>query len=98
MSFISILKTVGKDLSHVGQWIDDGLKIAAPVVGVLDPPLAPVIAAVEGILGNLHPGAKIDANFLQEIVKAVTLLESMKLIPTLSGVPGVAVSPTVRRT
>jgi hypothetical protein len=89
---------VGKDLSHVGQWIDDGLKIAAPVVGVLDPPLAPVIAAVEGILGNIHPGAKLDANFVQELITAVTLLESMKLIPTLPVVPGVAVSPTVKRT
>jgi hypothetical protein len=80
VSFISLLKIVGKDLSHVGQWIDDGLKVAAPVLGQIDPPLAPVIAAVETVLANLHPGAatRLDANFVQELVTAVTLLESLK--------------------
>lgn len=66
----------------MGQWIDDGLKIAGPVVGALDPPLAPVIAAVEAVLGGLQPGqVKIDADFIKEVVTAITLLESLKVLP-----------------
>jgi hypothetical protein len=84
----SVLKSVGKDLSHVGTWIDDGLKAAGPVIGTLDPPLLPIITEVESVLGKLPTSTTgtagsttatvISAATLQAIVTAVATLESIK--------------------
>jgi|HubBroStandDraft_1064217.scaffolds.fasta_scaffold1454435_2 hypothetical protein len=70
MSLLSVLKTVGKDLGHIGVWIDDGLKVAAPIVDVVDPPLAPLIAAIEQALDSIPEGKVLDANTVQQFVTA----------------------------
>jgi hypothetical protein len=92
MSFISILKTVGKDLSHVGSWIDDGLKIVAPVISVIDPPLGPVIMAIEAVFDNLPKSATLTPTFVQQIVTAIVALETTKMA---SAPPVVKLTPTM---
>jgi hypothetical protein len=80
MSLIGILKTVGKDLSHLGSWIEDGLKIAEPIIGAIDPSLVPLIQALEDVLGLLPQpttGA-LSAQHLQDIVTAVTAVTAIK--------------------
>lgn len=76
MKLWSVLKAVGKDLGHVGTWIDEGLKMAIPVAAGVDPPLAAVLAGVDAVLATLqsHPNAET----LQAIVQAVTTLETIK--------------------
>jgi len=87
MSLSTILKTVGKDLSHVGSWIDDGLKAAGSVAAVVDPPLGAIFSGVEAILEKI-PGVTasttpvISAQTLQAIVTAISLLETLKILPT----------------
>lgn len=81
MSLLSILKTVGKDLSHVGLWIDEGLKIAVPVVNpivtALDPPLAPIVLGIENVLAGITNPTALNATNLQQIITAVTTLETI---------------------
>jgi hypothetical protein len=57
MGFIAVLKVVGKDLSHAVPWIDDALKIAGVITGVVDPPLAPVFGALDAIFEKLTNAA-----------------------------------------
>jgi hypothetical protein len=78
MSFSSVLKSIGKDLSHVGTWIDDGLKIAQPIVSVVDPPLGAIFTEVENILGGVSSTVTLNAATVQGIVTAVATLESVK--------------------
>lgn len=78
MSLLSALKTVGKDLSHVGTWIEDGLKVVAPVAGVVFPALSPIITEIENVLAKIPPTA-INASNLQAIVTAVATLEGLKV-------------------
>lgn len=72
MTILSVLKAIGKDLGHVGSWIDDGLKIAEPIIGVTDPPLAAIIKAIEASLDKIPKGASLDAKSIQGMVTAVT--------------------------
>lgn len=70
MSLISVLKTVGKDLSHVGGWIDDGLKIVQPVASAFDPALGSILLIAENALNNLPAGVKVTSDLVQKIVTA----------------------------
>jgi hypothetical protein len=81
MSLLSVLKHIGKDLSHVGNWIDDGLKLAAPIVTVIDPPIGGIITRVEEILEGIDPVksvSPISEQTIQAIVQAVALLYGVK--------------------
>ena len=71
MSLLTVLKNVGKDLSDVEKWISEGLTLVGPIIGTLDPPLAPIIAAVERILAALPAATKLDARTVQGIVTSV---------------------------
>jgi hypothetical protein len=86
MSLATILKTVGKDLSHVGTWIEDGLKIAVPVIGSVDPPIGAILTEVETILGNLLKSASnsgqtitLTPQVIQSVVTAVATLTGIKV-------------------
>lgn len=79
-SFLSVLKSIGKDMSHVGQWIDDGLKIAEPIIGLIDPPLAPIILAVETALGALPVSTTVTADTVQKFVTASATTQGVKSI------------------
>jgi hypothetical protein len=68
MTFLAALKSVGKDLSHVEGWIKDGVALAAPIIGEVDPPLGPIIGVVEKALGALPSGTKLDAKTMQSLV------------------------------
>ena len=83
MSLLTILKTVGKDLSHVGGWIEDGLKVAAPIVGAIDPPLGAVITEIESVVAKVVSASSqpVSAATLQAIVTAVATLEGLKVTP-----------------
>lgn len=85
MSLHSILHTVGKDLSHLGAWIEDGLKIAEPILEVaaaIDPPLIPlmgIITQADQILtGLLSQGGKLNAQNVQAIITSIATLEMAK--------------------
>jgi hypothetical protein len=77
MSFSSVLKSIGKDLSHVGTWINDGLKIAEPVIGVVDPALGTILTKVEGIISAVPAGTTLTESTVQQLVTAVSALESI---------------------
>jgi hypothetical protein len=80
MSLLTILKDVGKDLSHVGTWIEDGLKVAGTVAAVVDPPLGTIITTVETVIASMQAGGNtINAATLQAIVTAVAA--ALKAIP-----------------
>lgn len=78
MNLSSILKTVGKDLSHVASWIEDGLKIAAPVAQAVDPEIVPILAVAESILGKLQP-AQLSAPVVQGTVTTLAALPASAL-------------------
>lgn len=78
MSFSSVLKTIGKDLQDVGKWIDAGLKIAEPIIGIIDPPLGAIITEVENVIGSLAVNKTLTAAQVQAMVQAITTLESIK--------------------
>jgi hypothetical protein len=78
MSLSTVLKTVGADLAKVGGWIEDGLKVAAPIIGTIDPPLGAIIAEVESVVTSIEGTAKLTESQLAAIVSAVATLESIK--------------------
>lgn len=80
MSFLSVLKSIGKDLGHVGTWIEDAIKVAAPAAAVVDPPLGAIITGVETVIGDLQTvgSAPPSAASIQAIVQAVTTIETIK--------------------
>lgn len=81
MSLLRVLKTIGKDLGHVGNWIEDAAKIAAPAATAVDPPLGAIIVGVETVLGDLEAagtGLAPSAESIQAIVTAVTTIETIK--------------------
>ena len=84
-SFLTVLKNIGKDMGHVGQWIDDGLKIAEPIIGVVDPPLAPILLAVEAALGAIPAGTTLTADVVQQFVTATATTEATKSVCCPSG-------------
>lgn len=82
MSFISTLKAIGADFEKVGNWINDGLKVAEPIIGALDPPLGAIITEVENVLGSISSSTKLTESQVQQIVTAITTLETIKSAPT----------------
>lgn len=85
MSLLTVLKTIGKDLSHVGAWIEDGLKVITPVVDVVYPPLGAIFTEIEAIITKIQGATsqQLTAATLQAIVTAVTMLEAVKIpVPT----------------
>ena len=81
MSLLAILKTAGNDLSHVGGWVEEGLKGVGTILGVLDPPLAPIIQEVETILTDLQATMKspINSATIQAVATSVATLAAIKL-------------------
>lgn len=79
-NILTILKTIGKDLSHAAVWIDDGLKIVAPIIAVVDPPLGLIITVIEDILENIPQSIPLTPDFVQKVVTAVTLVEHIKRV------------------
>lgn len=88
MSLSTVLKTIGKDLSHVGSWIDDGVKVAIPIIGVVDPPLGMIFTEIEKVLVGVTStttGSGLTAAQVQQIVTAVATLMTLKVtLPTTS--------------
>lgn len=80
MGLIAILKNVGKDLSHVTPWIEEGLSVATTICGVVDPPLVPIFTAVENLLNGIADPTKVTAAQVQAIVTAVSLVESLESV------------------
>lgn len=68
MPLLSVLKRVGKDLGDVEKWVAEGVAVAGPIISLVDPPLGPIIAVVEKILGGLPDITKVDAKTLQSLV------------------------------
>jgi hypothetical protein len=80
MSFLSVLKSVGKDLGHVGSWIEEAAKVAAPIVTAVDPPLGAIITGVESVIATLESASSTPptAASIQAIVEAVSTIETIK--------------------
>jgi len=78
MSLSTVLKAIGKDLSNVGHWIEDGLKVAEPIIGAIDPPLGAIITEVENVLGSVTSSAALTESQVQAIVTAISTLEGIK--------------------
>lgn len=74
MSLLSVLKQVGKDLSHVGSWVDDALKIVGPFITVADPELGVIITDVEDLLNLIPDTTKLDAGTVQQLVTSSALV------------------------
>lgn len=83
MSIVTVLKTVGKDLSHVGTWIEDGLKVAEPIVGAIDPPIGAIITQVEGVISSLMTATSgkvtLTAASIQSIVTSIAMMQGINV-------------------
>jgi hypothetical protein len=77
MSLSSVLKSIGKDLSHAGGWINDGLKIVEPIIGVVDPALGTILTKVETIIAAVPASNTLSESTVQQLVTAVAALESV---------------------
>lgn len=79
MSLLSVLKTFGKDVSHVGSWIDAGLKAVEPFVAIADPPLAPIVEAVEAVIERIQAATStpLTSDMMQQIITSITTLEAV---------------------
>ena len=72
-SLLTVLKKIGKDLSDVEVWVKEGVAIAGPIVGAIDPPLAPIIAIVEQILNALPTGTVPTVETVAALVRATAM-------------------------
>ena len=68
MSLLTHLKNVGKTLADVEVWVKDGVNVLGPILGAVDPPLAPIIAIVEKVLAALPAGTTVTADTLKSLV------------------------------
>lgn len=84
MSFQTVLKSVGKDLSHVSGWIDDGLKIAEPIVGKIYPELGPILILLEDVFGKFTPSTTINSSQLQQLITSVATTQALKSAATVT--------------
>jgi hypothetical protein len=89
MSLRTVLSKIGKDLKDVGDWIEDGLKVAVPVIGAVDPPLGALFTEIESVVEKVESatGQGVTASSLQAIVTAVATLEGLKVIPATPAPP-----------
>lgn len=86
MSLVAILKTVGKDLSHFGSWLEDGVKIAETILDVVDPPLGNLVTIADNALQDIiNAGGKLTSGNVQAVVSAIALLESAKAHAAAAG-------------
>jgi hypothetical protein len=74
MSFSQVLKSVGKDLSHVEQWIGDGIEIATPIVGAVDPELAPIFTLLDKLF--VHTSTSTSSFGASELQKLITSISA----------------------
>lgn len=80
MKLIAVLKSIGKGLEHAAPWVDEGLKIACEVAGVVDPPLAPIFDGLDKLFEQITqaraPGTipNISADNVQNLIKAFVAL------------------------
>lgn len=75
MSLLSILKKVGKDLGDVEKWVAEGIAVAAPIVAIVDPPLGPILTAVEKVLAALPQNSTVDAKTLQAVITSTATIQ-----------------------
>ena len=75
----NFLKSVGHDLAEFGKWVEEGAPIIGSCIELIDPPLTPVVAMVEGILKDLESIHKVpSADDIKAITKAATLLHAVQ--------------------
>jgi len=93
-SLISALKEIGKGVEDVGKWIDDAIKFAEPIIGVLDPPLLPVLEEIDQLLNTLeHTAAGTGTNgalspaALQALVQGTMVAHSIKAAAAAAATP-----------
>lgn len=73
---MQVVEAIGKDIL-IGVQIAD--KIAIPIVGVFDPPLAPILAELSNIISDLEgKGATIDQATMSTITQAVSQLSVIR--------------------
>lgn len=80
-SFLSVLKTIGDDIIK-------GIEIAVPIIGAVEPQLAPILAEVTQIVAALEKaGATINQAQLSAIIQAAATSSAVKTAtPAVSGV------------
>lgn len=79
MSLLTVLKSIGKDLSHVGTWLEDGLKVAATAAAIVDPPLGAIFTEIEAAIEKISSnGVTINSSTLQAIITAIATVEGLK--------------------
>ena len=83
-SLTTHLKNIGKDLNAVATWIETAMKLVGGAATVLDPPLGPIISAVELAIQDIQAvsNVPITAATTQAITSAVTTLMALKVKPT----------------
>lgn len=78
MSLLSVLKTIGKDLSHVGSWIDDALRVVEPIIAVVDPEIGTIIQDIEDILNLIPPTVVLNASTVQSVVTSSAVVNILQ--------------------
>lgn len=78
MSLLSVLKTIGKDLSHVGSWIDDALRVVEPIIAVVDPEIGTIIQDIEDILNLIPPTVVLNASTVQSVVTSSAVVSILQ--------------------
>jgi hypothetical protein len=71
-SFLKIIEDIGKDIVK-------GVEVVAPVLGVVDPPLSPILQEVALVIAALEgSGATVSQSQLSSIVQAVATVSAAK--------------------
>lgn len=71
MSFLSILKSIEKD-------VNIGLDVAAGVVGEIDPALAPILNEIATVVGDLEGIGATPNSSTPQLVSAVATVSAVK--------------------
>jgi len=102
MSWISILKSIGTD-------IEAGIAIASPIIGIVEPEIAPILAEVANIIGILEgqskntslaagasvPATQPDAGAVSALVQAIAAVTVVKsVVPAMTSFSRGAASAT----
>ena len=75
-SFLKIIEDIGKDIVK-------GVEVVAPVLGAVDPPLAPILQEIALVVAALEgSGAQISASQLSSIVQSVATVTAAKQVPS----------------
>lgn len=79
-SLKTILGVIGHDLKDVGVWIENGLKLVAPAIAIVDPAIGPYITDIENaIMAWENVNGTITSVNAQNIAAAVTTLKALGL-------------------